>query len=104
MISGYFIFFPMEDLSAALKKSLSGAVQELLLALMMTPARFDAHRLRQSMEVSVPASYKESFLKKSADRSRSQILHFVYKILAGSWDRRGSSSGGFVHQITRPTP
>ncbi|XP_053506905.1 annexin A2-like isoform X1 [Ictalurus furcatus] len=38
------------DLSATLKKSLSGAVQELLLALMMTPARFDAHRLRQSME------------------------------------------------------
>ncbi|KAF4076795.1 hypothetical protein AMELA_G00219240 [Ameiurus melas] len=41
-----------KDLSATLKKSLSGAVQELLLALMMTPSRFDAHRLRQSMEVS----------------------------------------------------
>ncbi|MCJ8744812.1 hypothetical protein PDJAM_G00122860 [Pangasius djambal] len=39
-----------KDLSTALKKGLSGAVQELLLALIMTPARFDAHRLRQSME------------------------------------------------------
>ncbi|XP_060761226.1 annexin A2 isoform X2 [Neoarius graeffei] len=39
-----------KDLSTALKKALSGAVQDLLLALMMTPARFDAHRLQQSME------------------------------------------------------
>ncbi|TSN21173.1 Rho guanine nucleotide exchange factor 2 [Bagarius yarrelli] len=38
------------DLSVTLKKSLSGAVQELLLALIMTPAGFDAHRLRQAME------------------------------------------------------
>lgn len=43
--------FLVQGLSTALKKGLSGAVQELLLALMMTPARFDAHRLRQSMEV-----------------------------------------------------
>ncbi|XP_066514114.1 annexin A2-like isoform X1 [Hoplias malabaricus] len=39
-----------KDLSAVLKKALSGSFQELLLALMMTPVQFDAHRLRQSME------------------------------------------------------
>uniref|UniRef100_A0A3B1JTQ3 Annexin n=1 Tax=Astyanax mexicanus TaxID=7994 RepID=A0A3B1JTQ3_ASTMX len=39
-----------KDLNAVLKKALSGAVQELLLALLMTPAQFDSHRLRHSME------------------------------------------------------
>ncbi|XP_026877863.1 annexin A2-like [Electrophorus electricus] len=39
-----------KDLGAALKKALSGPLEELLLALMMTPAGFDASRLRQAME------------------------------------------------------
>ncbi|XP_041961748.1 annexin A2-like isoform X1 [Alosa sapidissima] len=39
-----------KDLSPALKKTLSGPLEELMLALMMTPAQFDAHRLRQAME------------------------------------------------------
>ncbi|KAJ8398509.1 hypothetical protein AAFF_G00427640 [Aldrovandia affinis] len=39
-----------KDLSQALKKLLSGGLEDLLLGLMMTPAQFDAHRLRQAME------------------------------------------------------
>ncbi|XP_062394445.1 annexin A2-like isoform X2 [Sardina pilchardus] len=39
-----------KDLSPALKKILSGPLEDLMLALMMTPAQFDAHRLRQAME------------------------------------------------------
>ncbi|KAG7469494.1 hypothetical protein MATL_G00129450 [Megalops atlanticus] len=39
-----------KDLSPALKKVLSGGLQDLLLGLMMTPTQFDAHRLRQAME------------------------------------------------------
>lgn len=40
-----------QDLSEALKKPLSGALEELLLGLLMTPAQFDAHRLREAMQV-----------------------------------------------------
>ncbi|KAL2084540.1 hypothetical protein ACEWY4_020058 [Coilia grayii] len=39
-----------KDLSPVLKKALSGPLQELMLALLMTPVQFDAHRLRQAME------------------------------------------------------
>ncbi|XP_046892397.1 annexin A2-like [Hypomesus transpacificus] len=39
-----------KDLSLALKKALSGGLEDLMLGLMMTPAQFDAHRLRQTME------------------------------------------------------
>ncbi|XP_063054619.1 annexin A2-like [Engraulis encrasicolus] len=39
-----------KELSAVLKKALSGPLEELMLALLMTPTQFDAHRLRQSME------------------------------------------------------
>ncbi|XP_030638971.1 annexin A2-like [Chanos chanos] len=39
-----------KELKLALKKALSGALEDLLLALLMTPSQFDAHRLRQSME------------------------------------------------------
>lgn len=39
-----------KDLSPALKKVLSGGLQDLILGLMMTPAQMDAHRLRQTME------------------------------------------------------
>ena len=42
---------PLQDLSLALKKALSGGLEDLMLGLMMTPAQFDAHRLRQTMEV-----------------------------------------------------
>ncbi|XP_062320912.1 annexin A2-like isoform X1 [Osmerus eperlanus] len=41
---------PLQDLSLALKKALSGGLEDLMLGLMMTPAQFDAHRLRQTME------------------------------------------------------
>ncbi|KAJ8290040.1 hypothetical protein GJAV_G00008060 [Gymnothorax javanicus] len=39
-----------KDLSKALKKLLSGPLEDLLLSLLMTPAQFDAHRLRQAMQ------------------------------------------------------
>uniref|UniRef100_A0A674D696 Annexin A2-like n=1 Tax=Salmo trutta TaxID=8032 RepID=A0A674D696_SALTR len=37
-------------LCPALKKALSGGLEQLVLGLMMTPSQFDAHRLRQTME------------------------------------------------------
>ncbi|XP_028835979.1 annexin A2-like [Denticeps clupeoides] len=49
-IAEKFLKFSEKDLSFALKKALSGSLQELMLALMMTPAEFDAHRLRDAME------------------------------------------------------
>ncbi|KAL0984870.1 hypothetical protein UPYG_G00149740 [Umbra pygmaea] len=39
-----------KDLCPALKKALSGGLEQLMLGLMMTPAQFEAHRLRQTME------------------------------------------------------
>uniref|UniRef100_A0A8C8DB69 Annexin n=1 Tax=Oncorhynchus tshawytscha TaxID=74940 RepID=A0A8C8DB69_ONCTS len=39
-----------KELSSGLKKALSGELENLLLALMMTPLQFEAYRLRQSME------------------------------------------------------
>ncbi|XP_021449062.2 annexin A2 [Oncorhynchus mykiss] len=39
-----------KELCPALKKALSGGLEQLMLGLMMTPSQFDAHRLRQSME------------------------------------------------------
>ncbi|XP_041757819.1 annexin A2 isoform X2 [Coregonus clupeaformis] len=39
-----------KELSSGLKKALSGELENLLLALVMTPLQFDAYRLRQSME------------------------------------------------------
>ncbi|KAK3513619.1 hypothetical protein QTP70_028146, partial [Hemibagrus guttatus] len=64
-----------KDLSAALKKGLSGAVQELLLALMMTPARFDAHRLRQSMEGL--GTDEEALLEVLCTRSQNQLRNIT---------------------------
>ncbi|XP_014033063.1 annexin A2 isoform X2 [Salmo salar] len=39
-----------KELSSGLKKALSGELENLLLALLMTPLQFEAYRLRQSME------------------------------------------------------
>ncbi|KAI4885732.1 hypothetical protein NFI96_018209 [Prochilodus magdalenae] len=39
-----------QELKAGLKKVLSGDLEALILALMMTPLQFEAHRLRQAME------------------------------------------------------
>uniref|UniRef100_A0A4W5N558 Annexin n=1 Tax=Hucho hucho TaxID=62062 RepID=A0A4W5N558_9TELE len=39
-----------KELCPALKKALSGGLEQLMLGLMMTPSQFDAHRLRQTME------------------------------------------------------
>lgn len=39
-----------KDVSVTLKKAVSGGLQELLISLTMTPARFQAFRLRQAME------------------------------------------------------
>ncbi|XP_062843703.1 annexin A2-like [Trichomycterus rosablanca] len=64
-----------KDLSAALKKGVSGAVQELLLALMMTPARFDAHRLRQSMEGL--GTDEEALLEVLCTRSPDQLRNIT---------------------------
>ncbi|XP_060730284.1 annexin A2-like [Tachysurus vachellii] len=60
-----------KDLSTVLKKGLSGAVQELLLALMMTPDYFDAHRLRQSMEGL--GTDEEALLEVLCTRSPNQL-------------------------------
>ncbi|KAM9439722.1 annexin A2 isoform 2-T2 [Clarias gariepinus] len=60
-----------KDLNAALKKGLSGPVQELLLALMMTPAHFDSHRLRQSMEG--VGTDEEALLEVLCTRSAAQL-------------------------------
>ncbi|KAJ7985477.1 hypothetical protein DPEC_G00352430 [Dallia pectoralis] len=39
-----------KELCPALKKALSGGLEQLMLGLMMTPSQFEAHRLRQTME------------------------------------------------------
>ncbi|XP_010883428.2 annexin A2 [Esox lucius] len=39
-----------KELCPALKKALSGGLEQLILGLMMTPSQFEAHRLRQTME------------------------------------------------------
>ncbi|XP_045574443.1 annexin A2 isoform X3 [Salmo salar] len=39
-----------KELCPALKKAVSGGLEQLMLGLMMTPSQFDAHRLRQTME------------------------------------------------------
>ncbi|XP_051527684.1 annexin A2-like [Myxocyprinus asiaticus] len=39
-----------KELDASLKKALSGDLQSLILGLMMTPERFEAHRLHKAME------------------------------------------------------
>ncbi|KAF7692800.1 annexin A2 [Silurus meridionalis] len=64
-----------KDLSPVLKKGLSGAVQELLLALMMTPACFDAHRLRQSMEGL--GTDEEALLEVLCTRSSDQLRNIT---------------------------
>ncbi|XP_043074266.1 annexin A2 [Puntigrus tetrazona] len=42
--------FSQKELEAGLKKILSGDLQSLILALMMIPEQFEAHRLRKAME------------------------------------------------------
>ncbi|XP_072524564.1 annexin A2-like [Salminus brasiliensis] len=60
-----------KDLNTVLKKALSGPVQELLLALLMTPAQFDAHRLRHSMEGL--GTDEEALLEVLCTRSADQL-------------------------------
>ncbi|KAG7319514.1 hypothetical protein KOW79_016657 [Hemibagrus wyckioides] len=74
-IASVFQNHTQKGLSAALKKGLSGAVQDLLLGLMMTPARFDAHRLRQSMEGL--GTDEEALLEVLCTRSQNQLRHIT---------------------------
>ncbi|CAB1334281.1 unnamed protein product [Coregonus sp. 'balchen'] len=52
-----------KELCPALKKALSGGLEQLMLGLMMTPSQFDAHLLRQTMEQLKDATiaYKQEF-------------------------------------------
>ncbi|KAI4892486.1 hypothetical protein NFI96_027972 [Prochilodus magdalenae] len=74
-----------KDLYAVLKKGLSGPVQELLLALMMTPAHFDAHRLRHSMEGL--GTDEETLLEVLCTRSPEQLrdITMAYKEAYGRY-------------------
>ncbi|KAJ8354699.1 hypothetical protein SKAU_G00222660 [Synaphobranchus kaupii] len=60
-----------KDLSQALKRPLSGPLEDLLLGLMMTPAQFDAHRLRQAMEGM--GTDEETLLEVLCTRSAQQL-------------------------------
>ncbi|KAL6467619.1 hypothetical protein MHYP_G00232960 [Metynnis hypsauchen] len=77
--------FAQKDLNATLKKGLSGPVQELLLALMMTPAQFDAHRLRHSMEGL--GTDEEALLEVLCTRSPDQLrdITVAYKEAYGRY-------------------
>ncbi|KAL7842802.1 hypothetical protein SRHO_G00244910 [Serrasalmus rhombeus] len=77
--------FAQKDMNAALKKGLSGPVQELLLALMMTPAQFDAHRLRHSMEGL--GTDEEALLEVLCTRSPDQLrdITVAYKEAYGRY-------------------
>ncbi|KAI1885968.1 hypothetical protein AGOR_G00209210 [Albula goreensis] len=68
-----------KDLSQALKKILSGVLEDLLLGLMMTPVQFDAHRLRQAMEGM--GTDEETLLEILCTRSAQQLrdITIAYK-------------------------
>ncbi|XP_061073737.1 annexin A2 [Conger conger] len=68
-----------KDLSKALKKLLSGALEELLLGLLMTPALFDAHRLRQAMQGM--GTDEDTLLEVLCTRSAQQLrdISVIYK-------------------------
>uniref|UniRef100_A0A3B3T390 Annexin n=1 Tax=Paramormyrops kingsleyae TaxID=1676925 RepID=A0A3B3T390_9TELE len=60
-----------KDMSFTLKKCLSGALQDLMLGLVMTPSQFDAHRLRQAMEGL--GTDEEALLEVLCTRSTEQL-------------------------------
>ncbi|XP_018592549.1 annexin A2 [Scleropages formosus] len=64
-----------KELSAMLKKCLTGGLQDLLLGLMMTPSQFDAHRLRQAMEGL--GTDEETLLEVLCTRSREQLKEII---------------------------
>ncbi|KAG9345361.1 hypothetical protein JZ751_009908 [Albula glossodonta] len=68
-----------QNLSQALKKVLSGVLEDLLLGLMMTPVQFDAHRLRQAMEGM--GTDEETLLEILCTRSAQQLrdITIAYK-------------------------
>lgn len=68
------VFFPhfSQDLNTVLKKALSGPLEELMLALLMTPSQFDAHRLRQTMEV---GQWEGSVKQKSPELKTSRMFY-----------------------------
>lgn len=47
----YFLFFLKQSLEEALKKALKGHLEDVVVALLKTPAQFDAEELRASMKV-----------------------------------------------------
>lgn len=47
-----FLFFLKQSLEEALKKALKGHLEDVVVALLKTPAQFDAEELRASMKVS----------------------------------------------------
>ncbi|XP_064209380.1 annexin A2 isoform X1 [Anguilla rostrata] len=78
-ISQAFRTLKQQDLSQALKKLLSGALVDLLLGLLMTPAQFDAHRLRQAMHGL--GTDEETLLEVLCTRSAQQLkdITIAYK-------------------------
>nr|XP_055075808.1 annexin A2 [Misgurnus anguillicaudatus] len=63
--------FSQKELNAGLKKLLSGDLQSLMLALMMTPDQFEAHRLRKAMEGA--GTDEESLLEILCTRTPKQL-------------------------------
>ncbi|XP_031431735.1 annexin A2-like [Clupea harengus] len=74
-----------KDLSSVLKKALSGPLEDLMLALIMTPAQFDAHRLRQTMEGM--GTDEEGLLEVLCSRTGQQLkdIMVAYKLAFGRY-------------------
>ena len=49
----------LQDLNAALKKAVSGDLEDLLLELLLLPEQFEAQRLQQAMAVSAVCVWSE---------------------------------------------
>ncbi|KAF7665438.1 hypothetical protein LDENG_00139250 [Lucifuga dentata] len=91
-----------KDLAAGVKKALNGELETLLLALLMTPLQYEAHRLQQAMEGL--GTDEETLLEILCTRSGKQLQEIgaVYKqTYKKELDKeiKGETSGDFAKLI-----
>jgi len=91
-----------KELGAAVKKALSGDLETLLLALLMTPLQFQAHRLRSAMEgmgtdeetvLEILCTRSAQQLKDISDTYTTQYKRDLEK------DLKGETSGDFCKLV-----
>jgi len=76
----------MQDIIRELMSELSGNFEKVVLALMMTPAEFDAHELKVAMKVIFRPCWKSEFIDHDACTIILQrITLFLMLFNVGSW-------------------